>query len=266
MLEFCCVQKSKAASEVLDVDRNVLPAQLPPVQDARSSPYGVFDAKKSKAEINASGIGALGTSDGFAPAALALPVVDDSSTLALTTQQRQQQQQQQPQPQQQQAGETTPSSGRSDAELTQDEKDREKRRLQELVKKFTKDAVKGVACQLVQLEDGLKREAMYGIDRSLQHFTLEEHETGRHLKWPIANIVDVYRSEESDLVRSRKETSLTGLSRDDLGRCVLLEYDTGRVGEQREFTLLLEGSVRQKERFFTCMKILKLYSMATPED
>ena len=51
------------------------------------------------------------------------------------------------------------SSGRSDADLTREEKDRERIRLQELVKKFSKDAVKGVACQKIQLEDGVRRNA-----------------------------------------------------------------------------------------------------------
>ena len=254
-MDFCCVQKNKGAKEILTADSDVLPAQLPlsgRIQQPRSSPFDPRNPQNA-AVLQQHPHTHQAQSGGIVPGTASVGQSGNTALALVTAEQPD--------------GQESPiSSARSDADLTREEKEREKLRLQELVKKFTKDAVKGVACQKIELEDGLKRNATYALDRGLQTFSLEESETGEHRKWPIANIVDVYRSEESELVRSRKETSLTGLSREDLSRCVLLEYDNGRVGDPREYILLLEGSVRQKERFFTCMKVLRLYSMASPDD
>lgn len=157
--------------------------------------------------------------------------------------------------------EQPPPSGRSQSSLTPEEKAAEKARLQELVKKFAKSAVQGVPCELV-LESGMTR-GKYKIDKKLQKMTMESEAQGTaNYTFMVSSIQEIHRMEDGEVhfPPNARQT----LGPDERARALAISYtnDAGQPGT----VCFLENGATDKERFLTCMKILRLYSQtATPK-
>lgn len=161
--------------------------------------------------------------------------------------------------------EEPPLSQRSQSSLTPEEKAAEKARLQDLVKTFAKNAVQGVACQLLEEQTGRMVAAKYNIDKQLKKMTVKSTEEGVSLQHvvPLACIQEIYRIEDGE--GSFPKTA-QNVNPPDLDRILMCLYTPDERTQQSQRLCFFEASPMDKERFLTCMKILRLYSQtSTPK-
>jgi len=139
-----------------------------------------------------------------------------------------------------------------------EDRQKEKERVQDMVKEFAKVVVQGQQCQWLPATLGPTRTATYAIDKALRTFSLRPEDS-------VAVAVDMIRIQEilKD-VRSTPYSQLLGLPRphsltgDDLERrfvCVVHE-DSSSPNEPQYLGLLMPNPY-ERERFYTCMKILR---------
>jgi hypothetical protein len=146
-------------------------------------------------------------------------------------------------------GSPRPLSARS---LSPEEKRNEKERLQDMVKEFAKAVVDGQPCHYLDPSNvGGPRPASYSIDKALAVFSLCP-ETGTPISFRMSDVKEV--------VKDRAETpfsKLSGIIRDEGDFdsrfvCMLIIED----GQLRTLGMQLPNQY-ERERFFTCMKILR---------
>jgi len=158
--------------------------------------------------------------------------------------------------------EEPPLSQRSQSSLTPEEKAAEKARLQELVKNFAKNAVQGMPSQLMDEGGGLVQ-AKYQIDKHLKKMTICQIPEGGGMQHvvPLSGISEIYRIEDGE---GLFPTAALNLQSQDIERVLMVMY-TDDYGQAHQFCFF-EASAVDKERFLTCMKILRLYSQTnTPK-
>eukprot|EP00922_Rhytidocystis_sp_ex-Travisia-forbesii_P055949 GHVS01082827.1.p1 GENE.GHVS01082827.1~~GHVS01082827.1.p1 ORF type:complete len:230 (-),score=44.03 GHVS01082827.1:205-894(-) len=157
--------------------------------------------------------------------------------------------------------------GSSVMTLSPEQKEREKARLQALVKHFAKAAVGGVSCKVLELSSGNQTNARYVFDKALTTFTVSV-DSGLDTVLPMSSLQEVYSYE--DLAHSANTEFLTrepvvaSLTFDQKARLVVLEYlePLDRSYLKRLFVLEQSGEAESaKDRFVTCMKILRLYAL-----
>lgn len=162
------------------------------------------------------------------------------------------------------AGASPPSSQRSVSSLSPEEKAREKARLQELVKSFAKRAVQGITCTLVT-DSGALRPAKYHIDKRLQKLMIKVEDQDPpdfSRTCPLAQITEIYRPEDGEHFFPK---TVQDLNDDQKKRLLMISYTGERSASER--FLFLENDTFDRERFLTCMKILRFYSQTnTPKD
>jgi len=149
----------------------------------------------------------------------------------------------------------TPSSTRS---LSPEEKQKEKERLQLMVREFAKQVVLGQPCKWI---DPVFRQppsdAIYSIDRSLRNFQVQVQAGGPTHVVPMPRIIDVVKSPQATRQFDWLPAQAPSLGIDDFdGRfvCVLQQGSDGSPGP--EFGMLMPD-FDERERFFTCVKILR---------
>lgn len=131
------------------------------------------------------------------------------------------------------------------------EKMQEKARLQELVKGFAKRAVHGVSCHVVDVATGRVYPAAYEIDRQLQRLRVVPKDPDVSIRSSsISGIRDSFSIEAGDVPPAVR----SALVEEQRKRLVLISfYDAPML-------CLLEASVAERERFVTCLKILRLFA------
>lgn len=135
-------------------------------------------------------------------------------------------------------------------------KQREKERLQDMVKEFAKAAVQGQQCQQVEPSGvGGPRSATYSIDPGLRTFSLQPHDSDA-ITVGMAGIQEVVREfRDTQFASLRPSPQLTG--EDLLRRFVCVQWKaTGEEGEESSLGLIMPNAY-ERERFYTCMKILR---------
>jgi len=149
-----------------------------------------------------------------------------------------------------------PSSARSSSSPA--ERQKEKERLQDMVKEFAKAVVQGQQCQWLSSAAGAPRPATYSFDKGLSTFSLRA-EDSPSLTFEMAKILEVLKDVKdtpfSDLLQLKPPHVLAG---DELARrfvCVLHEDISGP--DSRNYLGLLMPNPYERERFYTCMKILR---------
>ncbi|CEM13209.1 unnamed protein product [Vitrella brassicaformis CCMP3155] len=153
----------------------------------------------------------------------------------------------------------------SGAYLTQEEKQREKDRLQMMVKAFARAAVVGVKCHFVKEPDTLQGagqvvEATYYLTESLKHMIITGPDATRNI--PLTTISDVVFFEESKVTSN---ACFRVLTREEKSRAIDIEYDSGE-GSMTHLVLLTNEGGEDRENVITSLKILRLYSLAgTPK-
>lgn len=141
----------------------------------------------------------------------------------------------------------------ADASYSPEEKAEEKARLQELVKSFAKRAVQGIRCTAVDVNTGECVAAKYSVDRKLQQLILSVIGQSDEVCY-LAQIAEIYRIDDGD--EFLPKPILSRLSQADQERMLYIVH-----GPQQEKQLcILENDIDDRERFVTCVKILRLYS------
>lgn len=132
--------------------------------------------------------------------------------------------------------------------------DKEKMRLQDLVKDFAKRAMIGVSCGLVDLDSGSVRQATYLVDRQLQKLIVKIDEQGeapaaeetRH----IGSISEVFvRTAGVEKLTPQAAAALDDASKDKL---VLMTFASGSL-------CLIENTAEEATSFAVCMRVLHVY-------
>lgn len=155
-------------------------------------------------------------------------------------------------------GDSAPSTGRS---LTPEEKQREKERLQEMVKEFAKAVVQGQPCELIDESLGRAesqpRDANYMIDRSLKMFSLSCGDaTSPKVQFEMTQILEILKDARQTPLAFLLSTPAAGFSPEKMERnfiCVQYQDDAGSI----QFLGLFMPNAYERERFYTCMKILR---------
>jgi hypothetical protein len=137
---------------------------------------------------------------------------------------------------------------------TPEDRQREKERLQDMVKEFAKAAISGEECQWLDPSGiGPPRKAKYSIDKALRIFSLQPDEISS-IQFEIAQIRDVLKDSQDTQfcgVRLPMQFGDDGVER----RFVCVQYTTSGTDEQ-SLGLLLPNPY-ERERFYSSMKILK---------
>ncbi|OEH74922.1 uncharacterized protein LOC34617955 [Cyclospora cayetanensis] len=153
--------------------------------------------------------------------------------------------------------------GSEDMPMTAEQKQKEKERLQALVKSFAKAAVGGAACSFLDLTTQRQIPGRYFLDKTLTNFRLVFSESVQH-SFPLKALHEVYSHsallENKATASLAKEPGLQSLESSVTDSLVMLEYvDSGGSHLNRLF-LLEQGGPDGRDRFITCMKVLGLYA------
>jgi hypothetical protein len=131
------------------------------------------------------------------------------------------------------------------------EVEREKQRLQELVKAFVKRAVKGIDCKYVDQATGELCPGKYYVDKRLRELSIKVPETG-----PPFTVDDIYSiGAVTDVLQ--KEAAAARISSTALPNEVVLRLLTVVEGDRT--LCIAESSPEDADNFFVCMGVLREY-------
>eukprot|EP00746_Dinoflagellata_sp_MGD_P135842 gnl/MRDRNA2_/MRDRNA2_69880_c0_seq1.p1 gnl/MRDRNA2_/MRDRNA2_69880_c0~~gnl/MRDRNA2_/MRDRNA2_69880_c0_seq1.p1 ORF type:complete len:282 (+),score=35.38 gnl/MRDRNA2_/MRDRNA2_69880_c0_seq1:195-1040(+) len=150
-------------------------------------------------------------------------------------------------------------SHRSEDSLTSVGKHCRKVRLQDLVKSFVKQALQGIACSFVTDTDDFLP-AKYLIDKRLQKLLMKVEGNGSldfDTRCPFVQITGIYHPEMGEHHFPR---SLRSWSYEDKSRLVMISYIDEGTSLKR--LLFLLNDAYDRERFISCIKVLKQFSQA----
>eukprot|EP00747_Dinoflagellata_sp_TGD_P028205 gnl/TRDRNA2_/TRDRNA2_133102_c0_seq2.p1 gnl/TRDRNA2_/TRDRNA2_133102_c0~~gnl/TRDRNA2_/TRDRNA2_133102_c0_seq2.p1 ORF type:complete len:220 (-),score=43.32 gnl/TRDRNA2_/TRDRNA2_133102_c0_seq2:225-884(-) len=148
--------------------------------------------------------------------------------------------------------------------MSPEEKTQEKQRLQELVKQFARDSLRGVECTLIDPVAARKHKGQYRLDGTLNYMHFARQDGSGSSVIPIAAIGEI--SAFSDMLESEQKTIREFLQQDECRNVLLIKAsssgqvplpaDSGPV-VNKAYVLLPDAA--ENDRFTTCMKILRLY-------
>jgi len=140
-------------------------------------------------------------------------------------------------------GESTRSHSSS---LTPEEKEREKIRLQKLVKDFAQDAVRGIPVCIIDTRTGNSCNATFRLGKHLEYVALSPFTNGEtERQFGMKEVTSVYKG--------REVLRLVKLSPESLGAlCVGMFLSSGR------HVVFSFQSQTERDRFYTCLKILRM--------
>jgi len=145
------------------------------------------------------------------------------------------------------AASPTSSSGRLGAEAQM----QERQRLQDMVKKFSKQAVLGTPCSVLSLDAGSKAPGTYTMDKSLRRLTVSTSGGGKHA-FSLSSAT-CFRGDESSLMSHQAVKNLGEKSLPCMVH-VQVSDENGHADH-----LLIMSDAMDADTFLTCMKVLKLY-------
>eukprot|EP00747_Dinoflagellata_sp_TGD_P187447 gnl/TRDRNA2_/TRDRNA2_45125_c0_seq1.p1 gnl/TRDRNA2_/TRDRNA2_45125_c0~~gnl/TRDRNA2_/TRDRNA2_45125_c0_seq1.p1 ORF type:complete len:231 (-),score=46.40 gnl/TRDRNA2_/TRDRNA2_45125_c0_seq1:83-775(-) len=141
------------------------------------------------------------------------------------------------------------SSASVGSSMSSEEKEREKARLQRLVKDFAKEAVTGIAVNLVNAETARRSPHFFQMDRYLTVFSLKPKDGSTAESsvqdFNVKDLTSIYKGADV----STKAPSLGAAS----ANCVGL--DTNRADRRLFFHF---DDNYERDKFYTCLKILRM--------
>lgn len=123
--------------------------------------------------------------------------------------------------------------------------EQQKLELQEILKHFTRELIRGVSVAVV-LDDGTSVECMMKLDPALTQFSMRVAETYRNV--PLATIQQVCSPEETRLLQTPNQHYL------DV-RCATLVLQDG---QNSQFVTFRFDTVPVREYFCTCLRVLRM--------
>lgn len=149
---------------------------------------------------------------------------------------------------------SAPSSARSS--LTPEERQKEKERLQDMVKEFAKCVVQGQQCQWLPNAMGAPRPATYSFDKALKVFSLVPDDSPP-VSFDMMKIQEVTKDlRETPFAELLQLPTPHALAGDELERRFVCVQHEENGGGPRHLGLLMPNPY-ERERFYTCMKILR---------
>merc|ERR1719517_47060 len=144
---------------------------------------------------------------------------------------------------------TARSAASGGSSMSAEEKEREKARLQRLVKDFAKEAVTGIAVSLVSPETGRESPHFFQMDRYLTVFSLKPKDGSTAESsvqdFNVKDLTSIYKGNEV----SMKAPSLGGIGLSCVG------LDTNRADRRLFFHF---DEMVERVKFYTCLKILRM--------
>eukprot|EP00929_Paragymnodinium_shiwhaense_P060923 TRINITY_DN30411_c0_g3_i2.p1 TRINITY_DN30411_c0_g3~~TRINITY_DN30411_c0_g3_i2.p1 ORF type:complete len:221 (-),score=28.94 TRINITY_DN30411_c0_g3_i2:85-747(-) len=133
--------------------------------------------------------------------------------------------------------------------MTPEEKESEKARLQRLVKDFAREAIVGIAVNVVQPETGAAAPYYFQMDRFLTVFSLKPRDGSTNgpavQDYNVRDLTSIYKGAEV----AARAPSLGGLATSCIG------LDTNRA--DRKLFFYFEDD-NEREKIYTCLKILRM--------
>ncbi|KYF39015.1 hypothetical protein TGARI_283510 [Toxoplasma gondii ARI] len=134
------------------------------------------------------------------------------------------------------------------SELTPEEKEEEKKRLQALVKEFAKEAVAGFSIERIDNDTGVRAKTTFSMDRFLTTIDLRNDDDDSslpHMSLPMEDLTGIFKGDDAV-----SHSSITGDC--DLNRVLVLTSSDNP-------DVVLEAASRQhRDKVYTCLKILRL--------
>jgi hypothetical protein len=160
--------------------------------------------------------------------------------------------------------ETTKQSVRSEASMDPEQKKAEEERLHAIVKSFSKDAISGLKCEMVEHVRGSSVTAKFSLDKALTVLTID-YSPYREQKIMISleDVDDVY--EYDDVVQEVPELQIAArlgprIAKEDRNKAIIVHHRAKDLPEP--WICLLLSNEAEVERFATSMKILKLRALS----
>lgn len=156
-----------------------------------------------------------------------------------------------------------PQDINEDLPMTAEQKQREKERLQALVKVFAKAALVGAPCQFVDVGTRRQIPGRYFLDKTLTNFKIVFPDNVEH-SFPLKALHEVYS--HSSLLASEataslaREPGIESLDASAKSSLVMLEYLDSTGYHLNRLFLSESGGPEGRDRFITCMKVLGLYA------
>eukprot|EP00440_Ansanella_granifera_P049364 gb/GFBE01053486.1/.p1 GENE.gb/GFBE01053486.1/~~gb/GFBE01053486.1/.p1 ORF type:complete len:217 (+),score=59.77 gb/GFBE01053486.1/:1-651(+) len=151
-------------------------------------------------------------------------------------------------------GMNTARSTASAASMSPEEKEKEKGRLQRLVKEFAKEAVTGIAVNLVNPETARQSPHFFQMDRYLTVFSLKPKDGSTAESavqdFNIKDLTKIYKGPEVLM----NAPSLGAVAQ----QCIAL--DTNRADRKIFFYF---DEAMERDKFYTCLKILRMSAAAS---
>lgn len=152
----------------------------------------------------------------------------------------------------------------SDRSLTEDEKAAEKARLQTLVNKFAKRAVRGCPCEHVDVSAGTRIRTRYQLDSTLEHLNVASPVQGSApvVSCPIGAIEDIYSMAEDGETAFPPEVLGAFTGAEHLRKNLLMIVYQGPDDGRMHRFYIVEDDEQSRDIFLECLRILCIYSQS----
>ncbi|OEH76061.1 IMC-associated protein 1 [Cyclospora cayetanensis] len=138
------------------------------------------------------------------------------------------------------------------SDMSPEEKEEEKRRLQALVKEFAREAVAGFGLTIVDADRDLSAAATFSMDRHLLDISIDSFEEAQvpSAHFAVGSLTGAFKAEDFYNGEKNPQAPLSV----DLESALVL---TTKQADCPKITLAFEGR-RERDKAYTCLKILRL--------
>lgn len=155
-------------------------------------------------------------------------------------------------------------TARSEKSMNEEMRKAEKDRLHSMLKSFSREAVVGLSCQVLEKPEGAEDwteqwavSANFSLDRALTSASIDY--CGRKVKFPLSDVEDVYAYE--DLMDELPDPQIgQRVTTEDRNKVVFVHHQAHNLPEP--WICLLLKDEAEVERFVSCLKILKMYTQS----
>lgn len=161
------------------------------------------------------------------------------------------------------SGASSASSSSGHVEADKSDRERERDRLQRLVNRFARKAVRGVPCTYLDETTGERFATKYRVDKGQQILLIVGDKSARHAEvtCPVGGIQDIYSIVE-DGEACFPQPVRAALRPEELEKLLMVVYNDTKGGDSR--FCLLEDSRASLDMFMECLKVLSIYAQQPP--
>merc|ERR1712151_39471 len=142
------------------------------------------------------------------------------------------------------------SSASAGSEMIAEEREREKSRLQRLLKDFAKECVAGILVNLINLKTGSRPPYIFQMDRRLAVFSLRPKD-GSFAECLVENFT---MKDVVTIIKGQEVAEMAPYLGDDAQDCIGLEIDSA----QHSPLIFHFDDTYERDRFYTSLQVLRL--------